>query len=100
MSRSLRMFAAVVVFPCLAAAALAGAPTRKPSQGPVSSITHKMTGVAVDLGKTQTGQPVQAKEKDDRPRPRRADRPTGERVPGLQERHEEEQPESAGWPTR
>jgi hypothetical protein len=58
------MFASVVVFPCLAAAALAGAPTKKPSQGPVSSITHKMTGVAVDLAKTQTGQPVQAKEKE------------------------------------
>jgi hypothetical protein len=57
------MFAAVAVFPCLAAAAFAGAPTKKPTQGPVSSITHKMTGVAVDLGKTQTGQPVQAKEK-------------------------------------
>src|SRR6516165_6884129 len=64
MSRRVRMFAAFVVFPCLAAAALAGAPTKKASQGPVSSITHKMTGVAVDLGKTQTGQPVQAKEKE------------------------------------
>jgi hypothetical protein len=58
------MFAAVVMFPCLAATALAGAPTKKSSQGPVSSITHKMTGVAVDLGKTQTGEPVQAKEKE------------------------------------
>ena len=41
MSRSLRMFAAVAVFPCLAAAAFAGAPTKKPSQGPVSSITTR-----------------------------------------------------------
>jgi len=63
MGRSLRMFAAAALFPCLASAAVAGAPTKKPSQGPVSSITHKMTGVAVDLGKTQTGEPVQVKEK-------------------------------------
>jgi hypothetical protein len=63
MGRSLRIIAAAVVFPCLAAAALAGAPTKKPSQGPVSKITHKMTGVAVDLGETRTGEPVQAKEK-------------------------------------
>ena len=63
MGRSLRFFAAAAVFPCLAAASLAGAPTKKPSQGPVSTITDKMTGVAVDLGKTQTGEPVQIKEK-------------------------------------
>jgi hypothetical protein len=61
--RSLRLFAAAAVFPCLAAASVAGAPTKKTPQGPVSSITHKMTGVAVDLGKTQTGEPVQTKEK-------------------------------------
>ncbi len=63
MRRSLRMFATVSVFPCLAATALAGAPTKKPSNGPVSSITRKMTGVAVDLGQTVTGEPVQVKEK-------------------------------------
>ncbi len=63
MGRSLRILAAAIVFPCLAAAAHAGAPTKKAPTGPVSKITHKMTGVAVDLGKTQTGQPVQAKEK-------------------------------------
>ena len=63
MGRSLRLFAAAAVFPCLAAASFAGAPTKKPSQGPVSSIAHKMTGVAGDLGKTQTGEPVQIKEK-------------------------------------
>ena len=63
MGRSLRMIAAAVAFPCLTAAAFAGAPTKKPTQGPVSKITHKMTGVAVDLGKTQTGEPVQVKEK-------------------------------------
>jgi hypothetical protein len=63
MGRSLRIFAAAVVVPCLAGAAVAGAPTKKPSQGPVSKITGKMTGVAVDLGKTQTGEPVQTREK-------------------------------------
>ena len=62
MSRSLRLLAAAAVFACLAAVSF-GAPTKKPSQGPVSKITYKMTGVARDLGKTQTGEPVQVKEK-------------------------------------
>ena len=57
------MFAALTVLPFLSTAALAGAPIKKPSNGPVSSITGKMTSVAVDLGKTQTGKPVQVKEK-------------------------------------
>jgi hypothetical protein len=57
------MFAAAAMLPCLASAALAGAPTKKQSSGPVSGITRQMTGVAVDLGKTQTGEPTQVKEK-------------------------------------
>ena len=51
------------MFPCLAAASFAGGPTKKTPQGPVSEISYKMTGVAGDLGKTQTGEPVQVKEK-------------------------------------
>ena len=57
------MFAALTVLPFLSAAALAGGPMKKPSNGPVSSITGKMMSVAVDLGKSQTGKPVQVKEK-------------------------------------
>jgi hypothetical protein len=63
MGRSLRILAAAAVFPCLVAAASAGEPIKPAPKGPVSSIAHKMTGVAGELDKTRTGQPVQAKEK-------------------------------------
>ena len=42
---------------------VAGEPIKPTPKGPVSSIAHKMTGVAGELDKTRTGQPVQAKEK-------------------------------------
>jgi hypothetical protein len=63
MGRSLRILAAAAVVPCLAAAALAGEPTKKTPQGPVSAIAQKMTGVAGELGKARTGEPVQVQEK-------------------------------------
>jgi hypothetical protein len=63
MGRSLRILAAGAVIPWLVAAALAGGPTKKTPQGPVTEITQKMTVVAGDLGKVQTGEPVQTKEK-------------------------------------
>jgi hypothetical protein len=64
MGRSLLSLAAAALVPCLATVSFAGGPTEPTSQqGPVSKITKKMTGVAFDLGKTQTGEPVQIKEK-------------------------------------
>jgi hypothetical protein len=40
-----------------------GESSENASQGPVSKITRKMTGVADDLSQMKTGEPVQAKEK-------------------------------------
>ena len=100
MGRSLRILAAGAVIPWLAAAALAGGPTKKTPQGPVSEITQKMTGVAGDLGKTQTGEPVQTKEKvivgdlDD------ADRRAGEAMRRPAAAASRRTTPIAAWPTR
>lgn len=63
MTRCPGYLAAVAAVACLISSASAVEPTRKTKPGPVSSIARKMTGVASELGKTQTGQTVQEREK-------------------------------------
>ena len=66
----------------------------------MTAIASKMTGVADDLSKTETGKPVQSRQKT-------IVRDLDELIASLEkqcqdckQRHEEEQPDRAAWTTR
>jgi len=63
MRSSLRILAATAMTSCLVVGVSFGKPTKPSAPKPVSSISEEMTGVAGDLAKTQTGEPVQTQEK-------------------------------------
>ena len=62
----------------------------------MSVISYKMGGVAGDLAKKETGEPVQNQEKRIVARSRRSDRGPREGMRELQGQHGAEQPEKAG----
>jgi len=63
MRSSLRILAVTAIASCLLVGVSFGKPTKTSKPKPVSSISEEMTGVAGDLAKTQTGEPVQTQEK-------------------------------------
>ncbi len=63
MRRSVRILAVTAMTSCLLGTVAFGKPTKPSGPKPISSISQEMTGVAGDLAKTQTGEPVQAQEK-------------------------------------
>ena len=63
MRSSLRILAVTTMTSCLLVGVSFGKPTKPSGPKPITSISEEMTGVAGDLGKTQTGEPVQAQEK-------------------------------------
>jgi hypothetical protein len=65
------------------------------AEGPITTISGKMTTVAGDLAKTVTGEPVQNRQKEI-VKDRRPDCVAGEAMPAVQERHGEEQSDSSG----
>ncbi len=63
MRSSFRILAATAVMSCLMVTVSFGKPTKTSAPKPVTAISEEMTGVAGDLAKTQTGEPVQSQEK-------------------------------------
>jgi len=63
MKRSLRVLGAATLMSCLPGASFAMGPTTPSSPPSMSAISYKMSGVAGDLAKKETGEPVQNQEK-------------------------------------
>jgi len=63
MRSSLRILAVTAMTSCLLGSVTFGKPTKPSAPKPITSISEEMTGVAGDLAKTQTGEPVQTQEK-------------------------------------
>ena len=63
MKRSLRVLGAATLMSCLPCASFANGPTTPSSPPSMSVISYKMGGVAGDLAKKETGEPVQNQEK-------------------------------------
>ena len=63
MKRSLRVLGTTALMSCLPCASFAAGPTTSSTPPTVSVITYKMGGVAGDLAKKETGEPVQNQEK-------------------------------------
>jgi len=63
MRRNLQILAVTAIMMCLLGTVSFGKPTKKSGPKPIPAISEEMTGVAGDLAKTQTGEPVQTQEK-------------------------------------
>ena len=63
MKRSLRVLGTATLMSCLPGAAFAAGPTTSSTPPSMSVISYKMGGVAGDLSKKETGEPVQKQEK-------------------------------------
>jgi hypothetical protein len=63
MKRSLRFLGTTALVSCLPCASFAAEPTTPAAPPSVSAITYKMGGVAGELAKKETGEPVQNQEK-------------------------------------
>jgi hypothetical protein len=63
MKRSFRVLGTTALMSCLPCASFAAGPTTSSTPPTVSVITYKMGGVAGDLAKKETGEPVQNQEK-------------------------------------
>ena len=89
----------VAVVPALCAA-FAAEPTTPSSPPSMSVISYKMSGVAGDLAKKETGEPVQKQEKRIVTRSRRADRGSREGMRELQGQQGAEQSAKSPRKTR
>jgi hypothetical protein len=63
MKRSLRVLGAATLMSCLPCTSFAKGPTTPSTPPSMSAISYKMSGVAGDLAKKETGEPVQNQEK-------------------------------------
>jgi hypothetical protein len=63
MRRSLRVLRTATLLSCLPSAAFAAGPTSSSTPPSISAISYKMSNVAGDLSKRETGEPVQNQEK-------------------------------------
>ena len=63
MRSSPRILTVTAILSCLLVTVSFGKPTKPSAPKPVTAISEEMTGVAGDLAKTQTGEPVQSQEK-------------------------------------
>ena len=63
MKRSLRVLGTTALMSCLPCASFAAGPTTSSTPPTMSAISYKMGGVAGDLAKKETGEPVQNQEK-------------------------------------
>ena len=96
MKRSLRVLGAATLMSCLPCASFAMGPTTPSTPPSMSAISYKMGGVAGDLAKKETGEPVQNQEKRIVARSRPVDRGAREGMRKLQRQQGAEQSEKAG----